>query len=280
LEQSNPNIIITYTNIAEIHKQRSEFTDALNNYKKVLALQRKYLNDPLEIANTISSIGYVKHQQGDYAGALEDNQECLRIRRENKGDNDEDVAQTLTHISLVLIKMDSSKMALELLSEAYRIRKFLDNPGQMQSEAFILYNIALILQHQGSHERALRFYLETARVECEALGEGHRDLSITKFNIAQCFYSLGDLDLAVEHFYEALAIEQSHFGQNHPTCARTLNEIGNIELQRGNISGMMKCYSEALAIYRDNDIRDEQLVVFGRNLWCFEVVYPPSAGAA
>ena len=105
-------------------------------------------------------------------------------------------------------------------------------------------------------------------------------MSITKFNIAQCFYSLGDLDLAVEHFYEALAIEQSHFGQNHPTCARTLNEIGNIELQRGNISGMMKCYSEALAIYRDNDIRDEQLVVFGRNLWCFEVVYPPSAGAA
>lgn len=280
LEESNPNVIITYTNIAEIHKQRAEYAAAHGNYSKVLELQRKYANDPLEIANTLSSIGYVRHQHGDYHGALEVNQECLSIRREVKGDQDEDVAQSLVHIALVLIKMDSSKLALELLTEAYRIRRVLDNPGQQQSEAFILYNIALIYQHQGSHETALRYYLETARVERDALGEGHRDLSITKFNIAQCFYSLGDLDLAVGQFHEALAIEKSHFGDKHPTCARTLNEIGNIELQRGNVEGMMACYSEALAIYREAGIRDDQLVVFGRNLWRLEVVHPRAAGAA
>ena len=273
-------MIITYTNIAEIHKQRAEYAAAHENYNKVLALQRKYASDPLEIANTLSSIGYVRHQHGDYHGALEVNQECLSIRREAKGDQDEDVAQSLVHIALVLIKMDAAKMALELLTEAYRIRRSLDNPGQQQSEAFILYNIALIYQHQGSHETALRYYLETARVEKEALGEGHRDLSITKFNIAQCFYSLGYLGLAVKQFHEALVIERSHFGSKHPTCARTLNEIGNIELQRGNLEGMMACYSEALAIYREAGIRDDQLVVFGRNLWRFEVVHPRAAGAA
>jgi len=65
LEPGNPNVCVTYTNIAEIHKQKSEFEKALANYERVLALQRKYCADPLDIAYTLSSIGYIRHQTGD-----------------------------------------------------------------------------------------------------------------------------------------------------------------------------------------------------------------------
>lgn len=279
LEPGNPNVCVTYTNIAEIHKQKAEYEKALANYERVLSLQRKHNSDPLDMANTLSSIGYIRHQNGDYAGAMEVNQECLRIRRDIKGDVDEDVAATLTHIALVLLKMDSHDMALEVLTEAYRIRTTLSKT-ENRDIAFTLYNIALIYHHQGSHERALQFYLETARVEKAALGKAHRDLSITYYNIGQIYYQRGEMELAVLNFKEALKIERECFGPEHPTCARTLNEIGNIELQRGNIDEVMTCYEEALRIYRKGNVSDDHLVIYGKSLWRFDLVQPEAAGAA
>jgi tetratricopeptide (TPR) repeat protein len=279
LEPGNPNVCVTYTNIAEIHKQRSDFDKALTNYERVLALQRRHAADVLEIANTLSSIGYVRHQKGDYAGAMEVNQECLRLRREVKGDVDEDVAATLTHIALVLLKMDMHDMALEVLTEAYRIRTTL-NTAENRDVAFMLYNIALIHHHQGNHEQALVYYLETARVEKAALGQAHRDLSITFYNIGQIYYQQGDMELAVFNFKEALKIERECFGNTHRTIARTLNEIGNIQLQLGNLKEVLECYTEALRIYLESGLGEEHLVIYGRSLWRFEVVQPPAAGAA
>lgn len=279
LEPGNPNVCVTYTNIAEIHKQKAEYEKALNNYERVLALQRKHSADPLDVANTLSSIGYIRHQNGDYVGAMDVNQECLRLRRDAKGDLNEDVAATLTHIALVLLKMDSHDMALEVLTEAYRIRTTLSKV-ENRDIAFTLYNIALIYHHQGSHEQALLYYLETARVEKAALGQAHRDLSITYYNIGQIYYQRGEMDLAISNFKEALKIERECFGHDHPTCARTLNEIGNIELQRGNVEDVMKCYEEALRIYRKGGVSDDHLVIYGRSLWRFEVIQPEAAGAA
>jgi tetratricopeptide (TPR) repeat protein len=272
LEPGNPNVCVTYTNIAEIHKQRSEFRKALNNYNKVLTLQRKYAADPLDIADALSSIGYVRHQKGDYQGAMEVNQECLRIRREFKGDIDEEVASTLTHIALVLLKMDMHDMALGVLTEAYHIRTSLSKT-ENRDIAFTLYNIA----PQGSHEQALVFYRETARVEKAALGQAHRDLSITYYNIGQIYYQRGEMELAIDSFKEALSIERKCFGGSHPTCARTLNEIGNIELQSGNVEQVMECYAAALRICREADVSDDHLVIYGRSLWRFEIIQPAAA---
>jgi len=279
LEPGNPNVCVTYTNIAEIHKQRAEYDKALINYERVLNLQRRHGAEQLDIANTLSSIGYVRHQKGDYAGAMEVNQECLRLRREAKGDVDEDVAATLTHIALVLLKMEMHDMALEVLSEAYRIRRRI-SVSENRDVAFTLYNIALIHHHQGNHEKALAFYLETARVEKAALGQAHRDLSITFYNIGQIYYQRGDMELAVDSFHEALDIERECFGNDHPTCARTLNEIGNIQLQLGNIDEVMKCYMEAMRIYRASCMGDDHLVIYGSCLWRFDRVQPPAAATA
>lgn len=279
LDNGNPNICVTYTNIAEIHKQRMEYDKALESYEKVLEIQRQHGASPLDIANTLSSIGYARHQKGDYQGAMDVNQECLRIRREIKGDVDEDVATTLTHIALVLIKMDMHDMALQVLSEAYRIRVQL---GRKESRdvAFTLYNIALIYHHQGSYERALTFYSETARVETCALGGSHRDLSITYYNIGQIYYQRGYMDLALQNFNHALQIERSCFGETNPTCARTLNEIGNIHLQLGNIQGLMDAFTEALRIYRQANVPEDNLIIYGKSLWRLECVQPEAAGAA
>mmetsp|Transcript_25838 Transcript_25838/g.70957 ORF Transcript_25838/g.70957 Transcript_25838/m.70957 type:complete len:816 (-) Transcript_25838:577-3024(-) len=279
LEPANPNIYVTYTNIAEIHKQKGEYGKAIEYYQKVYEIQISQGAPSSEIANTLGSIGYTKQQMEDLDGALEANQECLRLRRDTYGDVHEEVAVTLTHTALVLLKLERHGIALQAFAEAYRIRKSLPDPDQSML-AFTIYNIALIYHHLGSHEQALKFYLATAEIEKNGLGIANRDLSITYYNIGQIFYQRGDMKRALAKFKEALEIERECYGAKHPTCARTLNEIGNIEMQLGNLDAMMECYSNALRIYKEVGMVNESVVVYGLRLWRFDVVHPEAAAAA
>ncbi len=246
-------------------------------YQKVYEVQIHHGAEKLELATTLSNIGYAKQQLEDLDGALEANQECLRLRREVFGDTHEDVASTLTHIALVLLKLERHDIALQVFTEAYRIRKAIPS-SDTSSLAFTMYNIAHIYHHQGSHDNALRFYLATVEVE-KGLNIAHVDLSITYYNIGQLFYQRGEMELALSKFNEAHKIERECYGANHPTCARTLNEIGNIEMQLGNLQGMMKCYTEALRIYKEAGMVDE-LVVYSLSLWRFNIIHPEAAPVA
>ena len=138
----------------------------------------------------------------------------------------------------------------------------------------------MIYHHRGSHDDALVFYRETARVEATALGSAHRDLGITYYNIGQIHYQRGETDLALVSFRQALSIERECLGVDDPTCARTLNEIGNIELQQGNVEELMACFTEALRIYRKAGMDDNNLVIFGERLFRFEIIHPNTASAA
>ena len=247
-------------------------------YQKVYEVQIDHGGDTLELATTLSNIGYAKQQLEDFEGALEANQECLRLRREAFGDTHEEVASTLSHIALVLLKLERHDIALQVFTEAYRIRKTTLS-CDTSNLAFTMYNIAHIYHHQGSHENALKFYLATVEVE-KGLGIARVDLSITYYNIGQLFYQRGEMELALTKFNEALEIERECYGANHPTCARTLNEIGNIEMRLGNLEGMMKCYTEALRIYKEKGMVDESVVVYSLKLWRFNVVHPEAAPVA
>ena len=83
--------------------------------------------------------------------------------------------------------MERYDIARDVLTEAYRIRKVISKPDT-RDLAFTLYNMTLIYHHQGSHALEMAFYLETARVDKAALGQAHRDLSITYYNIGQIYY--------------------------------------------------------------------------------------------
>ena len=304
-DAQNVNIHVTYSNIVEIHKQRSEFDQALSYCQELLEIQNNKA-EPEEISNTLAAIARIYHQQGKYDQAVELHQECLALRRGIKaaanssrgGDDDDDhdddsvdesIATALFHTALDLIKLERSTMALDCLLEAYRIRKSRGN-GETLELAAVTYNIGLIHHRQGSHEPALRYYQETAQIEQALLGNPHRDLSITFYNLGQIHYLRGDLESSLQHFRQALSMEQVCCGKTHSTCARTWMEIGNIELQLGNVDGLMEAFSEALRIYEDDDtpttttttttMEVDQFAVYGLELWRFETVQPAAASAA
>ena len=118
-------------------------------------------------------------------------------------------------------------MALQVLGETYRIRTKLETENYRDiafvsharvgdclfsfvvasscsfffafSQNKTLYNIALIFQYQGSLDRALEFYSETARVERLALGPLSRDLSITYCKYKNTSRKIGLLPALLTH---------------------------------------------------------------------------------
>jgi len=302
----------TYSNVVEIHMQRSEFDQALQYAQDLLLLQKKNkrrrssLDASLEMAVNVSTIARIHHRLGQYGQALEGNQECLQILQEITVDDDEDdrvddnIASALLYAAMDLVKLGRSLMALEVLMEAYRIRKRLGKGEYSVEWACVTYHIADIHNRHGSHELALHYYRETAHIEQKVLGSTHRDLSITLYNIGQLHYQRGELDLSLQHFKQALSIEQEWFGKDHLTCARTWLEIGNVELQRGNIHGLMEAFSESFRIHQQQQQQQQQgnggdnnrtpptttttdeneFTVYGTELWRFEVIHPHAAAAA
>jgi hypothetical protein len=51
-------------------------------------------------------------------------------------------------------------------------------------------------------------------------------------------------------------------------------------MQRGNVKELMDNYTQAARIYRKAGMPDDHLVVFGTDLFRFEIVQPDAAGAA
>lgn len=138
----------------------------------------------------------------------------------------------------------------------------------------------MIYRHCGSYELALTFYRETARVEHTVVGQAHQDLGIMFYSIGQIHYQKGEMDLLLKTFERALEIERECLGDSHPTCARTLNEIGNIHLQLGNVDKMMESFVESLRSYRKAGMDDNHLVIYGRQMYPFDLVHPNSLSAA
>lgn len=279
-QEGSVNIHVTYSNIVEIHRQRSEFDHALNHAQELLKLQQEEsVMDQAQIANTLSTIASIHHQMGQYDRAFEVNQECLGIRRELYCDGiHESIASDLFQTALNLVKLGRCSMALEAMLEAYRIQRSFGKENKELASAS--YNVALIYHRQGSHELALLYYLETARIEQGFLGDEHRDLSITLYNLGQVYYQRGEMEIALQYFHRALDIEQTCFGKKHPTCARTWKEIGHIQLEMGNIDGLMEAFSRALRIHREGVIDEDSQLIYGIALWRFEVVQPVAAAAA
>jgi tetratricopeptide (TPR) repeat protein len=89
----------------------------------------------------------------------------------------------------------------------------------------------------------------------------------------------GEIEHALEYFSEALELERTQTG-NAVTMLKILNLIGNIYLGCGNINAMMQCYTEAARIARDNDLRNEALIISGINYYGMSKLHPSCAAQA
>mmetsp|Transcript_4565 Transcript_4565/g.10310 ORF Transcript_4565/g.10310 Transcript_4565/m.10310 type:complete len:303 (+) Transcript_4565:2439-3347(+) len=288
-----PRIVVTLSNLGEIHRQRNEWDEAAKMYSDCLGILRKKHDnkDHIDVASTLSTIGLIHDQRGETCLSLHYLQDALLMRRRLLGNDHLDVSATLVYIGTIMYRKSDFSVAIELFSESLRIRQAALGKDH-RDVAFVLYNIALINQQRGCYEEAIESYSETLRIEKLVLGEAHRDVSMTLFKLGEVNKAAGDLDEALKCFQNSLAVERSlsssvnnasvppaAVGPDHAAMARALNEIGNIHLARSEVVPMMEAFNEASRMYRAAGLNPNNVAVSG-HLYALEIACPEAAPAA
>ena len=282
LHANHPHIMATLTNIGHVFKSLGQHKDALNAYLRVHNLQKDNKDvDNVAVAETLSHIGLIQYQRGDYESSFESYQEALRVRRDHYGTDDHpDIASTLNSIGLTLFKQEMYQLAKGCFSQSLETRRKLLGPDH-RDVAILWYNLATIHFEMGEDDTAIDFYKETLRIERKCLGEDHHDVSITLQHVAQVLQNIGNLEDALKYFEEALRIQRkSNKSGSRATIGKLLNLIGNVNLQLGHTKPMMDCYSEASRLYRELDLPASTLVIAGYNMYGLRKIHPPCAPIA
>ena len=138
----DPHIMVTLTNIAQIHKQHGNYVAAVRKYREVHNMMQVRISGPnhIDIAATLSSMGLMKYQMKEYSTTFKLYQEALCIHRDHLGESHADVASS-NSIGLVLFKQEHFDVAKQCFMESLRIRcKILGT--NHRDVAIIWYNIA------------------------------------------------------------------------------------------------------------------------------------------
>lgn len=245
LEPTHPNIIITLSNISETYRQRGDFELALETYKEVFRLQRKRFGifHP-EPAKTLHVIGLIHEQMGNLPFALKCIKKVILWQRNFKSDEGiQNLSISLTHAGCVYYRMKDIPTAMKFLREALQLKSKCSNTQDM---AFILYNIGLCYQTEGSYKQAIQFYTKSLELEIKTLGQDHKDSSATMFKLGEVYSAIGMFDEALFFFRNSLRIGRklSKNQMDPVTESRILLETGYVHFYQGHTAHLRHILNE------------------------------------
>jgi tetratricopeptide (TPR) repeat protein len=164
------NIAITLTNIARVHLNIGSYDRATASLGEALQIM-KALEDggefETEITNIRSSIAAIHEAQGDYASAIEELKEVLKIKERVLGPDHFQVSVVLNSLGLLQFKAGKTHTSLVSMLKCLNIRK-ISPESSLQALTTAYYNAACLYKAIGERRQALDFFKEILRLEHEA----------------------------------------------------------------------------------------------------------------
>ncbi|MGE0078593.1 MAG: tetratricopeptide repeat protein [Bacteroidales bacterium] len=231
---------ISHINIARALSQKSMFEAALQHLSTALSLQEKIV-DPLAESSTLTEMGNLNLQKGNVAEALRRYLMALKLR-ETYG-KDEDIAKSLTNISLAYRQLGMLKNALKYLEQAHDI--ITSKEINTNDAAYILQNLGHIYLDKKMYAKALNVYKEALTLK-EKGGDESGTAKILK-NIAQAQLQMHQLNSARASLAQALKI--SNRIKDTKDIADIYNEMGNVERQANNFDIAINHFNNAAKQY-------------------------------
>jgi class 3 adenylate cyclase len=210
--------------------QKSDFSQALVNFKRALSAERKAGREKLNGA-LLNTIGVMHGTLGNQARALEFYERGLKASTEM--DEKVNMEMCVSNIGELYLMQDNYPSALEYLERGLQLEKEM---GDSIGYAMSLILIADVYRKQHKFKRALDYSQRALKIN---------ESFDSKEGIADCFYSIGDTykeqkeySLALPYFENGLALNKTR--DSTEFTIKSLNKIGNIHLEQGD-------YSQALS---------------------------------
>ncbi len=207
---------ISYYNIGVVYSQKGDYTKALENLFKSLAVENNLVNDDSK-SSVLYCIGRVYDKQSDYSNALEYFYKSLAIIEKNLvKDANVDVltdryVDIIINIGEVYYNQGNYPKALELkLKSLAIIEKEFDNDTSVDKyfrfgiDNFY-HDIGIVYFAQGDYGEALDYYFKALRIR-EKTNMDSYQLAHSYKNIGLVYYNQGDYQKAFKYLLKSSAI--------------------------------------------------------------------------
>ena len=214
-------------NLALTLSDKGEYVLADSLYKKSVLLLDKISDDEDDSlkATIIHNMGIMYLAQGNYDLSDSLYRSALEIQRKIFGNNQSEVALTLSDLGIVNIEKHNLDEAERYLREALSILK--TNLGEIHPYmANVSNSLAGVLEEKGKYEEAEKLYRASLRMNRKIYGNYNSAVASNLNNLAELLRKTGRYEESKTLHYESLKVRKKIFGSEHPKVATALNNLG------------------------------------------------------
>jgi tetratricopeptide (TPR) repeat protein len=247
--------------IGRVYLRRGEHDKALPVLSEALAAGRDIGRPDLRLAQTLSDLGILRRERGDYSGAVSLFEEALAMRRRLLGNESNEVAISLVELGRVESSLDRLDLAERRFREALAIRRKM--LGDHRETATSLGDLAVLLWQKGDLAAAEALFEESIALHRQTVGPDHPNVGQSLDNLAILKIDQGDLAAAEVLCHDALVIARRSFGSGHWRTARTMGHLGEVWRRLGRLDEAAAIIDEAWKIVRVAGLGTEHPLLAG-----------------
>ena len=239
------------SNISHIHWRAETFDVAIFNYSKALDCIKSTLQYFIRLRPTALYNSYVEQKIKETKLYMSATLNCMAVSRFYSRDEDKFPArETLSFLHAALRIADEASTTTS--TAGYRENNETGERDSMSSTttsmpfscqcrgmATLMNNMGRVMFDTGDYTHALATYKVTSRHRMAILGDGHIDVGVTFYNIAETEKRLGEFKQAIDAYKKFLTIAVKELGTDH-------NDVINAFLTLGQLHTSMEQYIESI----------------------------------
>ncbi|MEM9452755.1 MAG: serine/threonine-protein kinase [Myxococcota bacterium] len=204
--------------------------------------------DPLELAQSLNSLGIVAISQGKYEEAAEYQQQSLKIRKDALGPDHLTVADSLGNLGITYGhqgRYEEAQVHIHLAIEIRAAALGADHPRVASS----LSSLGRVNWALGEYDKARGNFQRALSISAAALGAEHPLVAMALDNLGAVVASQGEYEEAEGYNQRALEIFEKVLGPNHAAVARCLSNLGAVVARQGEYARAAAHHQRALTIF-------------------------------
>jgi serine/threonine protein kinase/Tfp pilus assembly protein PilF len=236
--------------IGRVYLRLGQHDKAQPLLEEALAAGRATGRPDEQFAQTLSDLGVLLRERGDYPPAIARFEEALALRRRLLGNETNDVAITLVELGRAQSEIDRIDLAEPLFREALAIRERV--LGELDREtATSLGDLGVVLWQKGDLAAAAPFLQQSLATHRQLLGAAHPNVGSALANFAALKLDQSDLASADSLLRESLAIMRGSLGPRHWRTANVMGSLATVWRLEGRRAEAAAALDGAIGIARE-----------------------------
>lgn len=241
LGESNPDVALTYNNLAVSYIEQGEYNLAENILIKSLEIYR-HENRNFDVIVTYINLARVAQEQGKCEKAKELFKQIMDICKSEHIEENRFAITLYNNLAVSYIEQGEYNTAEKIMKQSLTIYEAEQSGGFKKGT--IYNNLAYLYSQKGEYEKAEKLYKMSLYIDETALGEKHPSVAITYNNLALVHQKKGEYEKAEELLKKSLG---NMLGERHPNIVSFYNNLAILYLEQKEYGKTLEMF---LKIYR------------------------------